>query len=214
MFLYKRLQAQVPVPVLLIELIEVLSSILRNMSVSGATRVCSIMLQAATLFRRCCSFKKMTMENTQDEISTYIFLKIRTILESISLALVSAGEKTLKMPSGDENMVDLYWIFSHLLQNIMPNLVPYDIIHQVTPLALERSLSFLNFDLISPLAPSPEFNRYFSMIIDNFNSIGQIGQNNLRTQNLEDFSASVNFENSLSRPLDDNSQFRHGHSLQ
>ena len=49
---------------------------------------------------------------------------------------------------------------------------------------------------------------------DNFNSIGQIGQNNLRTQNLDDFSASVNFENSLSRPLDDNSQFRHGHSLQ
>lgn len=141
---------------LLIELIEVLSSILRNISISGAARVCSIMLQAATLFRRCCSFKKMTKQNTQDEISTYIFLKIRTILESISIALVSAGEKTLKMPSGDEKTVDLYWIFSHLLQNIMPNLVPNDIIHQVTPLALERSLSFLNFDLISPLAPSPE----------------------------------------------------------
>ena len=98
----------------------------------------------------------MTSENTQDEISTYILLKIRTIFESVSLAVISSGEKTLKMPSEDENEVDFYWLFGHLLQNIIPNMVPLQLVPQVTPLALEKALSFLIFDHISPLAPSAE----------------------------------------------------------
>ena len=43
---------------------------------------------------------------------------------------------------------------------------------------------------------------------DNFNSLGQIGQNNLRP-NLNDFNP-VSFDNSLTRPIDDNAQFRLG----
>ena len=115
--------------------------ILRNLDVKSAVRVKLSVKKCAELYRKSISFEKISLATIQDEISTYVLLKIRAIIETISLGLVFYGEKTLKNVEKNENESDLtqsYMLFGSLLQEIIPLLIPCNFILEVSSLAFER----------------------------------------------------------------------------
>ena len=93
-------KGQIAIPVLIIEIIDVLSAIIRNLDIKSASAVKDAIIKASILYRKCISFQKLQPNVIQDEISTYVMLKIRAILESVSLGLIHFGEKTLKIAPG------------------------------------------------------------------------------------------------------------------
>ena len=60
-------KGQIAIPVLIIEIIEVLSNIIRNLKIEYAAMVKDTILKAARLYRKCVNFQKLTSEAIQDE---------------------------------------------------------------------------------------------------------------------------------------------------
>ena len=142
------MKGQTAVPIILVEMLDCLSGILAGLQL-GSVLLCSrVMNCVARIYRKCVSLSDFNDATTQDGISRYLIIKLRNILEIISLQVEKYSAQTLVNQTTEEP-VQLYNAYSSLLSELLKNLCCPSTVSHVSSLALERALRILAFDHIS-----------------------------------------------------------------
>ncbi|CBY36184.1 unnamed protein product [Oikopleura dioica] len=142
------MKGQTAVPIILVEMLDCLSGILAGLQL-GSMLLCSrVMSCVARIFRKCVSLSDFNDATTQDGISRYLIIKLRNVLEIISLQVEKYSAQTMVKQTTEEP-VQLYNANASLLSEMLKNLCNSSTVTHISSLALERALRILAFDHIS-----------------------------------------------------------------